>query len=65
MKCYVLGTLINNVDVEILDQPVKIDLKLANGMVGVLPIFDSIETLREYAGDGDYQIIPIDIEKET
>ena len=41
----------------------EIPLILADGMVGMMPIFDSEDAAKKYA-DGDYEIVPVKVGKE-
>jgi len=57
---YLVGALSKSHNVMINDFKTEIDLTFADGMVGVLPVFESLESAEKYA-DGEAQIFAIQI----
>ena len=59
---YVVGAVKQSNPVSVLGREHDLPLTWADGMIGVLPVFDNISDANEYA-DGKYQILQIEVKK--
>lgn len=60
-RIYAVQVLQSKKDLSIGDQTIPLEMSWADGMIGVMPVFDSLEAAEGYARD-KYQIIELEVE---
>lgn len=63
MTFYMIGGIERDHKIEIFGQRTDIKLTWADGMIGVAPVFESLEAAEKYTG-GNCQITRIEVENE-
>ena len=51
-KIFLVSIVEKSRDVTVGEIPVSIDLSWSDGMIGVMPVFDTVENAERYAGKG-------------
>ena len=57
MKYYVPKMLKTHIDIELLGNKQELELNWATGMIGAIPVFDSLENLKNYSLDTKYFVV--------
>ena len=57
MKYYVPKMLKTHIDIELLGNKQELELNWATGMIGAIPVFDSLENLKNYSLDAKYFVV--------
>lgn len=57
--CYLVGLVKKEMKVVVLGTETPLKMNWADGMIGVMPVFKTIEDAYNYAGDKDVQIMEI------
>lgn len=58
MTLYYVAFVINHtIDISVGDAIARVPISFANGMIGAVPVFDTLESAKEYAGErGDVAV---------
>ena len=64
MTYYVVGAIKKQHDINVLGRHKALDLTWADGMVGVLPVFETMMAAELYAGDSGLPIFCVESEDE-